>query len=133
MGNTDSRQKLGERVITARRKLDEDTKMQVERYEYFKSKAPESMEVMIESIDEAFKSCSPFLEPALLVAWQSNPERCQDIILKACNKVLKAPIIKPEYQWFIQYVFPSSIWMFKTKQNIWMHEELLNIAKLMSQ
>eukprot|EP01084_Bolivina_argentea_P255293 429356_1 len=133
MGNTDSKKQLGERVIAGRRKLEEDIKVQTERCEFFESKSPETMKVMIESIDKAFNSCSPFLESVLLVAYKYNPIKCQNIILSACKKVLKAPIIKQEYEWFKQYVFTSSIWMFKTKQNIWMHEELLNIAKLMSQ
>eukprot|EP01084_Bolivina_argentea_P113077 201620_1 len=109
MGNTDSAQQLGERVITARRKLEEDKKTQSERSQFFQSKSPESLKVMVDNIDEAFKTCSPFLESVLLVAWKCEPKRCKDIVLKSCTKVLKAPIIKSEYEWFKKYVFPSSI------------------------
>eukprot|EP01084_Bolivina_argentea_P187475 322921_1 len=128
MGATDSKQKLGERVIAARKKLQNDIKLQSERINEIESKSPETLKVMIQSVAESFKSCSPFLEPTLLIAWQSNPEQCQNIILDSCRKVLSAPIHKEEYKWFIQYVFPSSIWMFKTKQNRFMYEELIDIT-----
>eukprot|EP01084_Bolivina_argentea_P189852 326391_1 len=132
MGATDSKQNLGERVRAARKKLDEDMKMQTERSDEIRSKSPATMKVIIESIEGSFKSCSPFLEPSLLIAWKSNPDKCKDIILRACRKVLSAPIIKSEYDWFKQYVFPTSIWMFKTKQNRFMYEELIDIANNMS-
>eukprot|EP01084_Bolivina_argentea_P212184 360725_1 len=134
MGNTDSAQKLGERVITARRKLEEDQKAQSERSEFFQSKSPESVAVMVDSIDSAFKLCAPFLESVLLVVWQCEPERCKDIVLKSCKKVLKAPIIKSEYEWFKTYIFPSSIWMFKSIKNPdrYMYDQLLDIAELHS-
>eukprot|EP01084_Bolivina_argentea_P318792 552940_1 len=96
MGNADSAQQLGERVITARRKLNEDSKIQEERSEFFKTKSPETIKVMIDSIDKAFASCSPFLESVLLIVWKCNPKRCENIILSSCKKVLKAPIIKEE-------------------------------------
>ncbi len=117
--------------MTARRKLQEDKKIQFERSEFFQEKSPESLKVMIESIDEAFRTCSPFLEPVLLSAWQYNSKRCQDIVLKSCKKVLKAPIIKEEYEWFTQYVFPSSVWMLKANDG-YMYDELLAIASDMS-
>ena len=46
--------------------------------------------------------------------------------------MLKAPIIKAEYEWFQTYVFPSSVWMFETKANRHMSDELLDIARNMS-
>eukprot|EP01084_Bolivina_argentea_P022182 41230_1 len=116
MGATDSKQKLGERVIAARKKLADDIKIQSERVKDIESKSPETIKVIMKSISESFKSCSPFLEPILLIAWQLNPEQCGKIILDACKRVLNAPINKDEYEWFIKYVFPSSIWMFKNKK-----------------
>ncbi len=133
MGNADSKQKLGQRVLTARRKLEQDKKTQAERTEFFKAKSPETMKVMMDSIDATFQSCSPFLEPVLLCAWKYDPKKCQNIILNSCQKVLKAPIIKAEYDWFKKYVFPSSVWMFETRQNHYMHDELLSIANNMSE
>eukprot|EP01084_Bolivina_argentea_P197006 337679_1 len=121
MGTTDSKQKLGERVIAARRKLDEDIKLQSSRSRDLQTKSPQTMKAIIKSIAESFKSCSPFLEPTLLIAWQADPEQCKNIIINSCKKVLSAPIIREEYEWFQQYVFPSSIWMFKTNTNRFMY------------
>ncbi len=61
MGNADSVLQLGQRVITARRKLEEDTKIQAERSDFFQSKSPESIKVIIDGVEKAFKECSPFL------------------------------------------------------------------------
>ncbi len=72
MGNADSKQKLGERVIAARNKLNEDTKLQSDRYTDLTTKAPETMKVIIKSISDSFANYSPFLEPTLLLAWQRN-------------------------------------------------------------
>eukprot|EP01084_Bolivina_argentea_P012912 24190_1 len=109
MGSTDSKQRLGEKVIAARKKLEENKQMQSDRLQFFESKSPETVKVMIDSIAQSFKTCSPFLEQTLLIAWQSDPEKCQQIIVQSCKKVLSAPIIPDEYQWFQQYVMPSSI------------------------
>eukprot|EP01084_Bolivina_argentea_P284845 488291_1 len=106
MGATDSKQRLGEKVVAARKKLEEHKQMQLDRLKFFESKSPETVKVMIESIAQSFKTCSPFLEHTLLIAWQSNPKECRQIILQSCKKVLSAPIIKDEYQWFQQYVLP---------------------------
>eukprot|EP01084_Bolivina_argentea_P212182 360721_1 len=132
MGNTDSAQQLGQRVIAARRKLEEDRKTQEERSQFLKTKSPASITVMTNSIEQSFKTYSPFLESVLLVVWKCNPERCKNIILSSCKKVLCAPIIAAEYEWFQQYVFPSSVWMFEISSNRYMYEELLDIANNMS-
>eukprot|EP01084_Bolivina_argentea_P012913 24193_1 len=109
MGATDSKQRLGERVIVARKKLSEHKETQLDRLKFFESKSPETVKVMLDSIGESFKTCSPFLEQTLLIAWQSDPKQCKKIIVESCKKVLSAPIIPDEYQWFQQYVMPSSI------------------------
>ena len=133
MGTTDSKQKLGERVIAARKKLSDDTKIQTKRVKEITSQSPETLKVITDSVRQSFKTCSPFLEPTLLIAWAANPEECANIVLDACGKVLNAPINKDEYEWFIKYVFPSSIWMFKREKNgLFMYEELIQIAHSMS-
>eukprot|EP01084_Bolivina_argentea_P305942 528570_1 len=133
MGTTDSKQKLGERVVAARKKLADDTKIQSERVKEIESKAPETGKVIMNSIAESFKNCSPFLESILLIAWKLNQEECSKIIVETCKRVLNAPINKDEYEWFIKYVFPSSIWMFKNKNNRFMYEELIEISNNMQQ
>ncbi len=133
MGTTDSKQKLGERVIAARKKLTNDKQIQSERVKEIRSQTPETLKVIMESVRDSFKTCSPFLEPTLLIAWEANPEECAKIILNACGRVLNAPIVKDEYEWFMKYVFPSSVWMFQTTENgPFMYEELINIAHSMS-
>ena len=133
MGTTDSKHKLGERVIAARRKLSEDMKLQTNRSKDLQSKSPQTMTAIIKSIDESFKSYSPFLEPTLLVAWAANPKKCQEIVINACRKVLSAPIVKSEHQWFTQYVFPSSVWMFKVSDTRFMYQELMDVCNNMSE
>eukprot|EP01084_Bolivina_argentea_P187472 322916_1 len=133
MGATDSKQKLGERVIAAKKKLEDDVKVQSERVKDIKSKAPETIKVIINSVAESFKTYSPFLESVLLTAWEIDPEECGKIVLNSCVKVLNAPIKKEEYEWFMKYVFPSSIWMFKTKTNRFMYEELIDTTNNMQQ
>eukprot|EP01084_Bolivina_argentea_P053035 97367_1 len=134
MGNTDSKQKLGEKVTAARKKLQEDSKIYSERSDIIKTKSTKLSQYMIQSIEKTFKHCAPFLEPTLLTAWYSNPTECEKIIINTCRKVLTAPIIKQEYNWFQQYVFPSSIWMFKSTKNPdeYMCEQLIQIAQSFS-
>ena len=131
MGTTDSKQKLGERVIAARRKLNEDIKLQSERSKQLQTQSPQTMQDIIKSIAESFQSYSPFLEATLLIAWTADPQQCQNIIISACQKVLSAPIQKDEYEWFMSYVFPSSIWMYKTEQNRYMYQDLIETANAM--
>eukprot|EP01084_Bolivina_argentea_P177801 307474_1 len=133
MGNADSKQKLGEKVTAARKKLEEDSKIYSERAHEFNSRSTKMSDYMIENISKCFKQRSPFSEPTLLTAWYSNPAKCEEIVLDSCSKVLSAPIIAEEWKWFQQYVFPSSIWMLKSqKQNTFMYENLLKIAESFS-
>eukprot|EP01084_Bolivina_argentea_P113078 201621_1 len=132
MGNTDSTQKLGERVLAGKSKLEQDKKIQSERYAYLKANSPELLDRMVKSIADSFKSCSPFLEPVLLISWMHNRNKCKQIVLDSCRKVFSSPIEKKQFQWFKEYVFTSSIWFFQTKQDKYMYQELLNIAKDMS-
>ncbi len=88
MGNTDSAQILGEKVVAGKRKLEQERAIQSKRYEYLVKNSPEALNVMMESIAESFQTCSPFLEPTLLIAWQHNLEKCKKIILDSCRKVL---------------------------------------------
>eukprot|EP01084_Bolivina_argentea_P227971 385111_1 len=132
MGNTDSTQKLGERVIIAKRKLKQNQEIQSERYDYLRVNCPAILADTMESIKASFKSYSPYLEATLLLAWMHDSETCKKIVLDSCRKVLSAPINKTEFAWFKNNVFESSLWFFKTKDNKYMYQELLNIAKDMS-
>eukprot|EP01084_Bolivina_argentea_P113081 201625_1 len=133
MGNSESTKKLGERVIAGKRKLEQDRKFQNERYAYLKASSPELLDGIMISVADSFRSCSPFLEPVLLIAWVHNPNKCKKIILNACRKVFSAPIEKKQYEWFKEYVFGSSIWFLKAQNsNKYMYQELLDVAKEMS-
>ena len=100
MGAGQSKQRLGERVVEARKKLEADRKMQAARAALLKATSPETLTVMVRSIADSFERCSPFSEPTLLVAFEANPEETQRILAKSCKKVLSAPIDKAEFEWF---------------------------------
>ena len=105
MGAGISKQQLGEKVLNARKKLEADKKMQAARAKLIMSASPETLDVMVQSISEAFKTYSPFSDPALLVAFEANPEEVQRVLTKACKQVLSAPIKKDEFQWFQVVIF----------------------------
>ena len=100
MGAGISKERLGERVLAARKKLEADLKMQAERTEQVRAASPETLEVIVSSIADAFERCSPFSDATLLVAFAANPEEVQRIMTKSCKKVLSAPIRKEEFEWF---------------------------------
>ena len=100
MGSGPSIQRLGERVVGARKKLEADLKMQAERVKQLRESSPETLTVMVQSIADSFERCWPFSEPTLLVAFEANPEEVQRILAKACKKVMSAPIKKQEFAWF---------------------------------
>ncbi len=130
MGNTDSKQKLGEKVTAAKKELEENVKIYSAKANELNTKSKKISGYMIENISKCFKHCSPFSEATLLTAWHSNPGKCEEIVLKSCEKVLNAPITADQWQWFQSYVFPSSIWMYQSTQNrnMFMYEKLLDIA-----
>ena len=132
MGAGTSKQRLGERVVGARRHLESASKMQQQRTERIQSVCPETLDVIVRNVADSFERCSPFSEALLLVAFQANPEEVLRVVTKSCKKVLSAPIRKEEFEWFKQYVFPSTLWMLRTKYNSFMFEEMMKIAKGMS-
>eukprot|EP01083_Nonionella_stella_P051130 135782_1 len=134
MGIADSKQKLGERVTQARKKLKENSEIYSKKAHEITAKSSKMSNYMIQNISNCLKNCSPFLEPTLLTAWYSDPVKTEEIVLNACRKVLRSPIVASEWDWFQQYVFPSSIWMFKSTQNEnkFMYQELLEIASTYS-
>ena len=133
MGAGSSKQKLGERVLAARQRLATITKQQAERTARINEASPETLDVIVRTIADSFERCSPFSEATLLVAFQANPEETQRILSKSCKKVLSAPIKKDEYEWFMQYVFPSTVWMRQTKDGLYMFERMMKIAKSMAE
>ena len=100
MGAGTSKQQLGERVLRARKKLEADLAMQAARTEQVRGASPDTLEVMVNSIADAFERCSPFSDATLLVAFKANPEEVQRVMTKSCKKVLSAPIRADEFEWF---------------------------------
>ena len=122
MGNTHStRQKLGERVLAARAQLDAAKKMQRERLEQLDG---DTLDVIVRSVGESFKSYTAFSESLLLVAFAANPEEVQRMLQKAVKQVLSASIRKAEYDWFRTYVFPSMVWMMQNKDGVFLYEAI---------
>ena len=61
-------------MLAARKKLEADLQMQAQRTEQVQAASPETLEVIVNSIADAFARCSPFSDAALLVAFKANPE-----------------------------------------------------------
>ena len=88
---------------------------------------------MVQSIERSLETCSPFSESTLLVAFEANPEEVERMLRKSCKKVLSAPIDKDEYAWFRQYVYPSSVWMMRSKHGQLLFEDMLAITQSMTE
>ena len=127
MGAHTSKERLGDRVKAARKRLESDKRMQEKHEKQIKSVSTETLSVLVQSIVDSFEACSPFSEATLLVAFKANPEEIQRAMIKSCKKVLSAPIAREEYQWFKHYVLPSSVWMSK-----FLYEDLMMVTRSMS-
>ena len=77
MGTGTSRQKLGERVQNARAKLAAAKELAVKRLKQLKQTSPESLELLVQSLSEAFKQRQPFSESLLMVAFAAAPEETE--------------------------------------------------------
>ena len=130
MGASSSKQRLGERIRNARKRLEAGQKLQSKRAARMKSASPETLDVVVRSIGDSFAKCSPFTEPLLLLAFEANPEEVERIVTKSCKQVLSAPIDKAEYDWFLSYVFPSSVWMMRNKRGEYLYERMMTIADI---
>jgi len=125
---------MGERVTAGRRKLEHELALRNERVKLMESTSPETMELMVESIEECFALCSPFLEGTLMAAFRANPERVEEVMTTTTRKVLTAPIVKGQWDWFRQYVLPSSVWLLRTADDSkFVFERLMEIANELSQ
>ena len=100
MGSGTSKQKLGARVMDALKRLEAATQMQTERMKQLENAAPETQEVIVQSIADSFARCAPFSDSLLLVAFAANAEETKRVLTKACKKVLSAPIDKAQFAWF---------------------------------
>eukprot|EP01084_Bolivina_argentea_P121965 216152_1 len=134
MGTVESKARLGEKVSAAKKKFQDESKLQSDRCKNIQQTSHDMIPVILESVSMSFDTCSAFLESSLLAAWHLNPKECEKIVLKSCNKVLNEPIVKEEWNWFKDYVLESTIWLFKTSTNsTYMYQELMKIANTYSE
>ena len=134
MGSATSstRQQLGERALNARAKLEAAKNFQAERLRQLQA-STETQDSIVQTVGDSLKQCSPFSPALLLVAFAANPEEVQRMLTKCCKQVLSAPIRRSEYEWFQRYVFPSPVWMQRNERGEYLFEDLLHIAKSMSE
>ena len=92
MGNTASDDRMGERVAAGRRKLEHELKKQEARVRVMNAVSPDTMEVMVQSIEDAFHVHAPFKEGTLMAAFRANPQRVEHIVTESCKEVLSSPI-----------------------------------------
>lgn len=128
MGSGTSKQQRGERLKATKKKLEESSIIEAEQHKLLSTLSPETLTNMVESIEESLTSCSPFPEMTLLLAYHSDADRVQNTLAKCCSKVLTAPIIPEEHDWFIRYLFPSTIWFKRTKSGQFLYEQLMEIT-----
>ena len=80
MGSGTSKQRLGDRVLAAQKKLASDLAMQRARVKQIQATSPETLNIRVQSITTSFETCSPFSDSTLLVAFEANrgqtPKRC---------------------------------------------------------
>ena len=105
MGAGASKQQIGQRVRRSKKRLAQTEEKQDVQYQRILKNSPETLNNMIESVEKALMSYSPFPETILLLAFRANPDRVKEALTKCIKKVLTAPIKKEQYQWFKQYVF----------------------------
>ena len=110
MGAGTSKQQIGEMMKAARRKLEESTATEEQQYSRITTVAPETLRDLVQSVEHSLKSFSPFPAMVLLLAFKENPERVEKALTECCRNVLAAPIQKERYEWFMQYVFASTVW-----------------------
>ena len=88
--------------------------LQDERVSLMMSSSPETLKVSVDAIIDSLKLCAPFLEGTLLAAYKAEPKRVEDRIMTTTTKVLTAPIIKEEWEWFRQFLLSSSVWFMRS-------------------
>merc|ERR1719433_1235223 len=109
MGSGVSKQQIGERVKSEKKNLAESTKKDDEQYELLCKQSPETLTNMVQSVEEALLSFSPFPQSTLPLAFRANPERVKKALMECTQKVLSAPIQKERYQWFMRYSCPTLV------------------------
>ena len=125
-----SKEKVGHLVQSGKAKKEREEKLQCERYELMFATSPETLYLVVKSIIECLKTCAPFLEGDLMVAFKAKPKEIEDVLLETTRKVLSYPIDKEEWQWFRQFVMRSSVWFMRSvDDDRSLYEKMFEIAE----
>ena len=131
MGAGSSKQRMGERVLAGRSKYKEAVSVLDERVSLMSS---ETLLFAVDGIMESLSLCSPFLEGTLLVAFKAETKKIEDRILRTTEKVLTAPIVKEEWEWFKAFMLSSSVWFLRTADDTqFMFQKMVEIASGLSE
>ena len=109
MGAGGSSQRMGERVMGARKKLESDLQLQKARTEQIRAASRDTLDVMVQSIADAFERCAPFSEQTLLVAFEANREEVQRIVAKAVKNITNREGVQVVYDWVGRTTFVQSL------------------------
>merc|ERR1719410_3154366 len=83
---------------------------------------------MVNSIEDALSSYSPFPRSVLSLAFKADPERVKKALTECTQKVLTAPIQKERYQWFMRYVLTSTVWFKKTENGQYLYQDMMTVT-----
>jgi len=133
MGAGSSKQQIGERMKAARRRMAENEKMEDSRFSALSTKSPETLQDVVESVKRSLSSFAPFPEAALLLAFRADPDALTSALKESTRSVLTAPIQQDRYQWFMRYVFPSTVWFKETADGQYLYEAMMSVTDGMQQ
>eukprot|EP01084_Bolivina_argentea_P242936 407374_1 len=109
--------KLGERVKTAQKRLKEKLPVLQRQYNEMQLKLPHAITYFKNVIKEAFKNRLPYPDETLVMYWLSNKVECEQLIMNTCIMILTPPIDREEFIWFESYVISSLLWFQRSPTN----------------
>jgi len=124
-----AKQQMQSRVHAATSTVRDSNAIEQEQYDRLKSMSPQTLRQMIRTIQLSLKSFSPFSESVLLLAFKADPETVTNSLMECTRKVLGAPVQSEHYQWFMHYVFASTVWFKETKSGHHLFDDLLSVTE----
>eukprot|EP01083_Nonionella_stella_P039751 108136_1 len=122
--------KLGERVKTAQKRLKEKLPVLQRQYNEMQLKLPHAITYFKNVIKEAFKNRLPYPDETLVMYWLSNKVECEQLIMNTCIMILTPPIDREEFKWFESYVISSLLWFQRSPTNTkYLYHNLMDIIK----
>jgi len=130
MGLGVSKDTVGQLVKSGKAKKERECQLQDERYSLMVSTSPSTLALVVKSTIECLKSCAPFLEGDLMLAFKAKPKELEQCLLETTKKVLSYPIDKEEWQWFRSFVMRSSVWFMRTADDQgFLYQKMFEIAE----